>query len=309
MNCNIGENIKRLRTEKQVTQEQLADHLSILYQAVSKWENNVTTPDIFLLPVIAEYFKTSIDELFRCNMKGYKNKAAQLGSLYQYHSTKENFDKADAEYEKLFNEGKADHEDMCSYGMLNQFRAQELNKKAEEFLNRAIEAGNKNARGQLIYLLASQGRHKENIAKYEEAINNNQNNVSNWYSLADSYGGNYGDGINPEKALEVAQEGLKKFPNDARLLSICGDTCRGLKKYDEAIGYYKKSVEQNPDMGDNYYGMAFTYAEMGKHKEAIWAWEEVIALHKRLELSDEEIEMGTEWPKREIAKLKTFIED
>ena len=38
MKPNIGENIKKLRNEKQVTQEQLAEHLNISYQAVSKWE-------------------------------------------------------------------------------------------------------------------------------------------------------------------------------------------------------------------------------------------------------------------------------
>ena len=38
MALNIGENIKRLRTEKGTTQEQLAEHLSITYQSVSKWD-------------------------------------------------------------------------------------------------------------------------------------------------------------------------------------------------------------------------------------------------------------------------------
>ncbi len=61
---NIGKNIKALRLEKGVTQEQLASHLGITYQAVSKWENNANTPDIAMLPDIADYFGVTIDFLF-----------------------------------------------------------------------------------------------------------------------------------------------------------------------------------------------------------------------------------------------------
>ncbi|MCL1858685.1 MAG: helix-turn-helix domain-containing protein [Oscillospiraceae bacterium] len=306
MKPNIGENIKKLRNEKQVTQEQLAEHLCISYQAVSKWENNVTTPDIFLLPAIAEYFEVPIDELFKVNMKGYKNKAHRLFALYCYSHTKENFEKADSEYEKLIAENKIDKEDMACYGQLYQFRAQDFNKKAEEIYNKSIEMGAQ-MEGQLRYLLATQGRHKENIEKYEERVKNDPDNAVNWYGLASSYSGTYGDGINPEKALEIIKNGLEKFPNDALLLNLYGETCRGVKRYDEAIEYFKKSVEQKPDMGDNYYGMAFTYNEMGKYKESIWAWEEVIALHERVIFNEEEIELATEWPKREIAKLQGFL--
>ena len=65
---NIGENIKKLRAEKGVTQEQLAEHLSITYQSVSKWENNITVPDLYLIPAIAEYFGVSINTLFKVRM-------------------------------------------------------------------------------------------------------------------------------------------------------------------------------------------------------------------------------------------------
>ncbi len=64
---SIGKNIKQLRRQKQVTQEQMADYLGISYQAVSKWECGSNTPDITLLPKIAEFFGISIDTLF-----GYK---------------------------------------------------------------------------------------------------------------------------------------------------------------------------------------------------------------------------------------------
>ena len=305
MRLNIGENIKKLRTEKQVTQEQLAEHLAISYQAVSKWENNITTPDIFLLPAIAEYFEVPIDELFKINMRGYKNKAARLFALYDYRGhTQENFNKADEEYKKLISENKMDGEDMRLYGLLNQFQAGFLNKKAEEMYNKAIEAGNgERVDGQLIGLLASQGRHEENINKYEELIKNEPDNVRWWNLLATSYSGT----AYAEKKSEVIKKGLEKFPDDAGLLYRYGEICKNQKKYDEALEYYKKAVEQNPNVGNVYYSMAFMFTEWGKYKEAIWAWEEIIALHNRLDLPDETIEMGKEWPMQEIAKLRELI--
>lgn len=51
----IGKNIKRLRVNKGITQEQLAGQLHITDKAVSKWENETAFPDISLLPTIAAY--------------------------------------------------------------------------------------------------------------------------------------------------------------------------------------------------------------------------------------------------------------
>ncbi|WP_040193252.1 helix-turn-helix domain-containing protein [Clostridium culturomicium] len=61
----IGKQIKALRNEKGVTQEELASFLGISYQAVSKWENGATAPDIQLLPELSVYFGVTIDELFK----------------------------------------------------------------------------------------------------------------------------------------------------------------------------------------------------------------------------------------------------
>ncbi|MBR5349573.1 MAG: helix-turn-helix transcriptional regulator [Lachnospiraceae bacterium] len=59
----IGENIKRLRVQKGITQEQLAEAVGVSAVAVSKWERRETLPDISLLPGLAYFFGISIDEL------------------------------------------------------------------------------------------------------------------------------------------------------------------------------------------------------------------------------------------------------
>lgn len=63
MKLYISENLKRLRKEKGLTQEQLADRLSVSFQAVSKWECGDGYPDIVMLPSIAQIFGVSLDEL------------------------------------------------------------------------------------------------------------------------------------------------------------------------------------------------------------------------------------------------------
>ena len=60
----IGTKIRELRQQAGISQEILARALSMTPQAVSRWENGTTAPDISLLPAIANYFGVSIDALF-----------------------------------------------------------------------------------------------------------------------------------------------------------------------------------------------------------------------------------------------------
>ena len=59
----FSEIFKTLRKEKHLTQEQIAEILGVSPQAVSRWENSATFPDVTLLPQIAGYFDTTVDEL------------------------------------------------------------------------------------------------------------------------------------------------------------------------------------------------------------------------------------------------------
>ena len=60
----LGKKIRQLRFKAGLTQEQLAEKLGIGAQAVSKWENAAAMPDITALPLLAEIFGVSIDDLF-----------------------------------------------------------------------------------------------------------------------------------------------------------------------------------------------------------------------------------------------------
>ena len=64
MSITLVENIARLRKEKRWTQAELGEKLGVSNQAVSKWEQGMSLPDILLLPLMASTFGCSIDELF-----------------------------------------------------------------------------------------------------------------------------------------------------------------------------------------------------------------------------------------------------
>lgn len=64
MMLQVGEQIRRLRAEKGLTQDALAEMLCISGQSVSKWENGLSLPDIQYLPPLAKIFGVSIDALF-----------------------------------------------------------------------------------------------------------------------------------------------------------------------------------------------------------------------------------------------------
>ena len=96
MTIALGGNIRQMRSERGITQEQLAEALGVSFQAVSRWENEANWPDIGLLPVIAGYFDVTVDELL--GVDNARREEEIQGILDQS--------------KKLRHEGKA-YEDMC----------------------------------------------------------------------------------------------------------------------------------------------------------------------------------------------------
>ena len=62
---NLGETIYRLRTEKQLSQGDLAEMLEVSRQSISKWENNSAVPELEKLIRLSEIFEVSLDELVK----------------------------------------------------------------------------------------------------------------------------------------------------------------------------------------------------------------------------------------------------
>lgn len=83
MKLNIGETIKKLRKERDITQEEFAEILGVSCQSVSRWENNSCYPDIELIPTIAAFFDISTDKLMGVDEAAEKKAVAQYLNDFQ----------------------------------------------------------------------------------------------------------------------------------------------------------------------------------------------------------------------------------
>lgn len=72
MNIDIGSKIKTLRLSKSMTQEQLAKALHVSAQAVSKWENGKSYPDIHSPLLLSALFDVSLDQLIKGDLETMK---------------------------------------------------------------------------------------------------------------------------------------------------------------------------------------------------------------------------------------------
>lgn len=77
MRLNIGNEIKYLRKEKDITQDELAEVLGVSCQSVSRWENGVCYPDLEMLPAISDFFGITVDKLLGVNKVIEEERVAQ----------------------------------------------------------------------------------------------------------------------------------------------------------------------------------------------------------------------------------------
>lgn len=76
----FGSMIVTLRKKKGLTQMELAEKMGVTDKAVSKWERDLSFPDISSLPRLAEIFNVTVDELMQGRTDTKKNK--QAGRIY-----------------------------------------------------------------------------------------------------------------------------------------------------------------------------------------------------------------------------------
>jgi len=92
MNVNMGDTIKKLRRERDFTQEKFAEYLNISPQAVSRWETNAAYPDIALIPVIANFFGVTADVLLGMDSIRSEEKIKAYLDEFQTYNASGDFD-------------------------------------------------------------------------------------------------------------------------------------------------------------------------------------------------------------------------
>ena len=138
MNKKLAENIKALRKERKMTQEQLAEALGVTVGAVYKWERDLSTPDISLIMEMADLFEISTDMLL-----GYEWRAGSVGTLLQQiiELTKaRNYDEAAVEAEKALKKFPNHFEIVYQSALMYLAKSEHISER--KFCKRAIELFN-----------------------------------------------------------------------------------------------------------------------------------------------------------------------
>ena len=102
-NIKIGKYIKTLRKNKNMTQKELADELSVSFQAVSKWEIGETLPDTSLLLKLCDTLDTSVDKLLNGGaIVMNDNKMIKLENIIEGFNSIENVKKCFGEHSTFY---------------------------------------------------------------------------------------------------------------------------------------------------------------------------------------------------------------
>lgn len=137
MNIKLGEKIRTLRKQRNISQEVLSQYLGVSFQAVSKWETNTAMPDITLIPAIASFFGVSTDELFDFNlMEIEKNVERICNEAYHYR------DSEPEKAEKILRDGlkKYPGNDILLNNLLYTIRSPERNGEVIDICKSLMES-------------------------------------------------------------------------------------------------------------------------------------------------------------------------
>ena len=81
---NLSDNLKRLRKENNLSQEELAEKLGVSRQSVSKWESNSAYPEMDKLIQISNMFNIGIDELLNKDVREVREKVETKNTINKY---------------------------------------------------------------------------------------------------------------------------------------------------------------------------------------------------------------------------------
>lgn len=295
---HLAANLRKLRLDKNLTQEQVAGKLGVSAQSISRWETSATLPDVMLLPEIAKLYSVLVDDLFKPTVRGYDNNAQQLMAIYEQSHEPEDFLAAAEEFERLFRTGQAIADDWRGYGVIHEYMVYHCIKKATSSYQKAMELSNctdaemfHRTRRQSILLRCRIGQQEECIREEEAAVHKEPDNAAAWVDLSHAlfYGGQ------PEAALDVCLTALEKFPEEVLLHVYAGDACRALKRYEEAFPHWEAAVRLDGMCLDAMYSMAFCRCDIGQFDKAADIWDDIA---RRLDTRGLDIE--AQWP-REMA--------
>ena len=285
MNHIFIDNLRRLRADKKLTQEQAALRLGVSAQSVSRWECGKTMPDIMLLPELARLYGVTVDDLFRQRPSAYDNYAQRLTAMFSESRNPDDFATAVSEFEKLRHSGNETPNDFRMEGILHQYMAIHCILRAVTLFDESIEYARRlsdsitlwKARRQKAYFLSRIGRGDETIREQLDAIETGTANSQEWILLVAAYLYNNDAQAAYDWFLQAAQH----FPEEAMLFVFGGDACRKLGRTEEAFQHWDQALKLDGTLRDAKFSKAAYYEELGLYTEAYNLWCEIIEDLKR----------------------------
>jgi len=302
MNNIFGENLRRLRTEKNYTQEQSAQLLNISPKSLSRWECGSTMPDVMMLPDIARLYCVTIDDLYREQAVAYENYAQRLASVYEETRDPRDFYNAEREFDKLLKSQMYTMNDLRMYGILYQYHMHFCKDTALKLFEKGLALGEENnpevyhqIERQRILLRSQAGWNEKNINEYKEKLAEHPNDYYCHLNLLASYC----CAEDNKNALEVFQKAETKFKDKALLYVYGGDLYKKLERYEEAFVCWDKVLELDPGVTDALWSKGFCYEELGEYQKAYEVWTRLIVW-----LEEKGYDSEVELPRRLAQKCK-----
>lgn len=286
---DFGGKIKTLRLSKSMTQEQLAQRLRVSPQAVSKWENGVTLPDIQLLPELSILLGTSIDALF--SMTDDKRMERIDNMLWdQRFLSREEFETEERFLKDKCLEPDAQARATLLLAELYCKRAREYRELASPLARKAIGLLPEYDKAAHTALFEAEGgvfpdwnavNHHRTIAFYQDFITRHPGQRRAYLWLLDLL---IDDGRCPEarKYLEKMNRLGESYHSDLYL----GMILEKEGKPEEAAACWERMTQKDPDNWQSWFARADRLAKRCAYPEAIALYEKALALSPRPRFTD-----------------------
>ena len=270
----LGKTIKQLRKETFLSQEQLAAKLNITAQAVSKWENEESYPDILFLPKIAAIFGVKIDELFDYEEDSAYQQIENMLDNERYF-TYVDFSKAESFLLEQLSTNPNDLHALTVLGDLYHEYAIRLDEKAASYTKQALALNpdDKSLHNTFHYAMHG-GRLDWNVANHSALIQYYQNFIQEHPTITRAYlyllDNLIDDGRLDEaaKVLERRMTVIQDCFNDFYRLLI-SESINGFQATRKEYDMY---LEENHEW-QAYFSVAGRYASHGEYEKAISLFE------------------------------------
>ena len=270
----LGKIIKQLRKETFLSQEQLAAKLNITAQAVSKWENEESYPDILFLPKIAAIFGVKIDELF-----DYKEDSAyqQIENMldHERYFTHADFSKAESFLLEQLSTNPNDLHALTVLGDLYHEYAIRLDEKAAAYTKQALALNpDDKSLHNTFHNAMHGGRLDWNVANHTALIQYYQNFIQEHPTITRAYLYLL-DNLIDDGRLD---EAIKVLERRRTVIQDCFNDFYRLLIYESTNGFqatrkeYDNYLEENQEW-QAYFLVAGRYASHGEYIKAIALFE------------------------------------